>query len=79
MEGTTLPGTVQIRVITDKADAERLSQDMKSFLESRHMQVIDLTPDFPDRYDKTRVKFHVVAIPGGEPVKGPQVIGSSEG
>lgn len=79
MKGSTLPGTVQMRVITDKENAESISKKLKNFLNSNGMNVIDLTTDFPDKFDPDRVKFFVVAVPGGEAVKGHQIASSSEG
>lgn len=66
MARETMPGTVQIRVLSDAEHSEELSRDLVEFLKSRGMEVIDCTPDFVDRYDPTRRKFHIVAIPGGE-------------
>jgi hypothetical protein len=64
MKGSTLPGTVQIRVITDKQDAEDFSRKLSGFLRSNGMIVIDLTSDFPDKFDpENRVKFHISAVP----------------
>ncbi|PKO03073.1 MAG: hypothetical protein CVU43_04640 [Chloroflexi bacterium HGW-Chloroflexi-5] len=79
MKGSTLPGTVQMRVITDKESAESLSKKLKNFLNSNGMNVIDLTTDFPDKYDPDRVKFFVVAVPCGSAIEGHRVVGSSEG
>lgn len=61
----TLPGTLQIRVIVDQEKSEEISERLISFLEGQGMEVIQCTPDYVDRDDETRRKFHVVAIPGG--------------
>jgi len=62
----TLPGTLQIRVIADQDQTEKISQLLVDFLNKHDMEVIDCTPDFSDRYDESRKKFHIVAIPAGE-------------
>lgn len=65
----TLPGTIQIRVIADQDKTEEFSEKLTEFLEGEGMEVIECTPDFNDRYDESRRKFHVVAIPGDGSLK----------
>lgn len=63
MEGTTKPGTIQIRVIADANQTEDFSRKLSGFLRSNGLDVIECSPDFDDRFDTGRKKFHVVAIP----------------
>ena len=63
MKGSTLPGTVQMRVLIDKEEAEDFSRKLSGFLRSNGMNVVGVSSDFPDRYDPDRVKFHVTAVP----------------
>lgn len=59
----TLPGTIQIRVIADAGQTEGFATELTDFLEKTGMEVIECTTDYPDKFDDTRRKFHVVAIP----------------
>jgi hypothetical protein len=55
---------VQIRVIADQDKTETFSERLIEFLEGEGMQIIECTPDYNDRYDASRKKFHITAIPG---------------
>lgn len=60
---TTLPGTVQLRVIADEGDTERLAEVLHKALEEAEFSVITTTVDAEDRFDSTRRKFHIIAVP----------------
>lgn len=59
----SIPGTVNICVIADQTDTEQLANDLSSFLVARDLSVIQCSPDYNDRFDPKRRKFHIVAIP----------------
>jgi len=63
MQSSTLPGTVQIRVIIDKSDAEDFSRRLSGFLRSNGFRIVSLSTDYPDKTDPARVIFHAVAVP----------------
>ena len=63
MPRSTLPGTVQVRVIADASVTEKISVTLTKALESIDLQVIDCTTDYIDRYDPNRRKFYLIAIP----------------
>jgi hypothetical protein len=63
MSRQVLPGTLQIRVIADKDKTEEVSKKLITFLEGEAMEVVECTPDFADRFDDGRRKFHITAIP----------------
>lgn len=63
MQSSTLPGTVQIRVIIDKGDAEDFSRRLSGFLRSDGFSMVSLSTDFPTKTDPGRVTFHAVAVP----------------
>jgi hypothetical protein len=63
MDGRTLPGTVEMRVVADGDQTEDLSRKISGFLKSNGFNVISCSADHPDRNDPMRRKFHIVAIP----------------
>ena len=63
MAGRVLPGTLQIRVIVDSDQSEEISKKFIDFLEDQQMRVVECSPDYLDRFDADRRKFHITAIP----------------
>jgi len=63
MEGSALPGTVELRVIADDDKTESFSIKLAGFLKSNGYEVISRSSDSPDRNDPRRMKFFVTAIP----------------
>ena len=62
MNGTTKPGTIQMRVTADKDRTEAFARQLSSYLQILGYDVIDTSPDYPDRFDAERRKFHMVAV-----------------
>jgi hypothetical protein len=63
MSRTTVPGAVQVLVVADPGATEELSKAIKASLEALSLRVINCTNDYPDHFDPSRRKFHMLAIP----------------
>jgi hypothetical protein len=49
--------------MADPTDTDSLADGLATFLTDRGMTVIERTPDYGDRFDPDRRKFHITAIP----------------
>jgi hypothetical protein len=64
-------------VNADKGTTEKLSNVLSDALRSIGLDIVQLTPDYDDRYEpKERAKFHITAIPAE--VRGKFVLGAKQ-
>ena len=63
----TTPGTVQVRILTDIEDTDKIAALIACALKDADYNVIDCSGEFPDRMDPDhRRKVHITAIPAAE-------------
>jgi hypothetical protein len=63
-ERYTTPGTVQVRILTDIEDTDKIAALITHAIKDAGYNVIDCSGQFPDRMDPDhRRKVHITAIP----------------